>query len=104
MSDEPKKIELDFENGKAIAALDLDLDGEKSVEVEVNVTEGLQEIIGAISNKQKVTIPMPKFDWGIDGTSAWCSVDLDQDSIPCVKAKLNVGELISETIRGWFKK
>lgn len=103
MSD-PKMIDLDFEGDRAELSIDLDLDGEKSAEFEVNMTEGFQEVIDLIKNKQKSQIPMPKFQWGLEGTTIWCSLDLDQDTVPCIKAKVNVGELISESIGRVFKR
>lgn len=88
----PEKFNFSCTNNIAKLGVDLNQDGQNSLQVSVNINEAIQEIFSR-SNEKGVT---PKVATKIDGTNLVVTVDSDQDGENVATVVLNVLELITE--------
>ena len=53
MPEEKKKFKFGFEDGKAVLTVDSDMDGKPVLELKLDLSEVLDEIVEAVKNRKK---------------------------------------------------
>lgn len=86
------KIPVEFKDGMIVAGLDLDQDGEKSMELKLHMKEGLEEIIN-----RGEAIPGAKLvDFKFEMTKMVLKIDSDKDGEPLLELKIDLAEAFAE--------
>lgn len=94
MSNENKKFDVKFENGNLILGLDTNQDGEKLIDISVNMNEAIQE---ALQRGESVKIEGAKvvaFEFNM--ASLKLIIDTDQDGEKLLDISINLAEAIDE--------
>ena len=93
---EAKKFEVKFENGNVNLSLDADLDGKKSVELDLNLGETLEEVLSFFKKGGEKSVEAKKVDFSFEDSKLLISVDLDQDGEKLLVLKVDLAESLTE--------
>lgn len=89
---ENKKMDIEFKDGVVKFGLDMNQDGEKSIEGELYLSEALQEAINRGEPIEGAKVVSMKFE----GMKMVLVIDTDRDGQPLFKIKMNLPEVIDE--------
>lgn len=93
-----KKLDIAFNDGRLILGADSNLDGEKALTIDIDMNEGLQEII----NRGEVIKDAKIVDYEFSLQKLMIKLDTDRDGDHSVFIELNLAELLDEV--GLLKK
>lgn len=91
------KFEAKVEEGKLVASLDMNEDGEKLLQVKLSMGEAIEE---AFKKGQKLE-GVKLVSFGFEGKALVMKVDSDQDGQEVLELKVDLGEALDEV--GLFK-
>jgi len=93
------KGSLEFKDGKLVAGLDTNEDGQNVLEVKISMTEALEEVLKREDPKEGVKIA----DLKMDGAKLILKVDTDKDGEELLDLVFDLSEGLDE-VSGAFKK
>ncbi len=100
------KASIKFEDGKIVAGLDTNEDGENSVEVRLNLKEGFEEGFAALKKGEEKTISVDAkaVNFVFKDNSIFVVIDTDKDGEELMDVKIDISESFEEIAEGIFKK
>lgn len=100
------KANLEFKDGKIIAGLDMNEDGENSISLKLDVNESVQEGLSKLKKgeESKVELEAKKVDveFGMGGVKV--KIDLDQDGEHFLELDLSMSEAFDEISSKFLNK
>lgn len=100
------KGSLELKDGKLVAGLDTNEDGQQSVGLEIAVGESIKEALAALKkgDVKEVKVEVKTLTYTLDGDRLNVSVDSDKDGEASLTAFVDFSESFEEIAEGIFKK
>lgn len=100
MTEEVKKVEVKVEEGKLIIGVDTNQDGQKLVNAELNLGEGLQEIIAKLKKGEdsEIKVDAKAVKFSFTGSKLILEIDTDKDGEILGKVEIDIAEGLDEAM------